>query len=161
MKKLKIMTICIVFLSLTTVFFGIYYQLRARRQFILCKGNLRHWGTAFYLYQKQLQSTQLDPNFVRQQVQQMLYNKQTSQCPSVSSHSFYSYQMNSHAILTNLSQNKNIVLMFDSSPSKQPITKDSPQKDVDCRHLGEANFLFIDGHVENSSKYLKYLWNPN
>ena len=151
---------------------GIEKQLKERKNQYICKGYLRHWRTAFELYQKennlakQKFSWDKKEEWIEYIIQNYFFEKNAVSCPAtLSQKDQKNYRINSSHFIHSFPRNdfilssKKVVFVLDAcSSSFRFIVSENPSQEVDYRHLGGANVLWSDGSVSHQKFDTKMAW---
>ncbi|NUM35857.1 MAG: hypothetical protein HUU50_15035 [Candidatus Brocadiae bacterium] len=142
---------------------GIEKQLKERKNQYICEGYLRHWRSAFEIYQKEkllankIFSWEQKEGWMDSIIENYFFEKDAAFCPSVSHKSQKSYKVNapifSQLFLKNDFSSQKIVWVLDGQCSHSHFTSgENPLEDADYRHLGGANVLWSDGSITHQKK---------
>ncbi len=169
--RTQVLVIFILIASSIILLLGIEKQLKERKKQYICEGHLRHWRSAFEMYQKE--KTFAKKNFpwdekeewIDNLIQNFFSEKQASFCPASLTQEQKSYRINPY-LLANLWDRKSFVLsnekiafVFDGQYSSNHfISCEKPLQELDYRHLGGANVLWSDGSISHVKSDTEKVW---
>ncbi len=136
---LVVITIIMILASLVLVV-GVRARLNARAAF--CANNMRQIGMALGM-----KNDRGIPNDWAHSIESWSTHKPLLLCPQGPQDGSTNYAVNQNLIgrATSVSDTGATVLLYESKRAGESLAGD--QRDVDMRHSGAANFVFLDGHV--------------
>ena len=169
--RTQILVTFVLIVSVIILIIGIEKQLKERKKQYICEGYLRHWRSAFEIYQKEkalakkIFSWEKKEEWMDSFIQNFFFEKDIAFCPAASGKGKKSYKINSHLFSKEFSRNnfvlpsQKIVFVLDGQCSNNHFTQtENPLEEIDYRHLGGANVLWSDGSVSHQKPGIEMAW---